>query len=154
MLTEEERALAKAMIDGFNLDNDVEPEGEDDKSKISFFERGNSVDESVEGLASRMIFTGHFAIDNFMISRKDGSLVEAGFGADFKDADGPVAAWIWFSRPVNAAVKAKFEEIFGGTFDEEGMRMDLDVDVFLKYSDSGKWDVFEDESADEDILFD
>lgn len=56
--------------------------------KITFFEKGNTVDSSIEGIASRMQFDGCFAIDEYMIQRKDGTPVDAGFGADFNDAGG------------------------------------------------------------------
>lgn len=63
--------------------------GANASSKVEFFERSNAVDESVEGVFSRMTFTGCFAIDEFMIQHKDGSPVEAGLGADFDEANGP-----------------------------------------------------------------
>ena len=74
-----------------------------------------------------MQFDGCFAIDEYMIQRKDGTPVDAGFGADFNDAGGPVASWVWFSRPVNGPVRAKFEERFNE--DSSGLfafRMQLD----------------------------
>lgn len=113
--------------------------------KVEFFEQSNTVDESVAGIASRMVFTGCFAIDDYMIQRKDGSPVQAGLGADFNESGGPTAAWIWFSTPVNDAVKQKFEEFFGGSFDEDGLRMPVDAEAFLDFSDSKGWGVYEEE---------
>lgn len=113
--------------------------------KIEFFERGNAVDDSADGVASRMMFTGCFAIDDFMIQRKDASPVDAGLGADFNESGGPVAAWVWFSVPVNQAVRLKFEEFFGGSFDEDGLRMPIAVEKFLDFSDSKAWGVYEQE---------
>ena len=113
MLSDSEKALAEMMAAQFMDKGDaaaVEPaEG---TVKITFFEKGNTVDSSIEGIASRMQFDGCFAIDEYMIQRKDGTPVDAGFGADFNDAGGPVASWVWFSRPVNGPVRAKFEERF------------------------------------------
>ena len=94
MLSDSEKALAEMMAAQFMDKGDaaaVEPaEG---TVKITFFEKGNTVDSSIEGIASRMRFDGCFAIDEYMIQRKDGTPVDAGFGADFNDAGGPVASW-------------------------------------------------------------
>lgn len=116
--------------------------------KIEFFERENAVDDSAEGVASRMVFTGCFAIDGYMVQHKDASPVEAGLGADFNESGGPVAAWVWFSVPVNDAVRLKFEEFFGGSFDEDGLRMPIESEKFLDFSDSKAWGVFEQETED------
>lgn len=122
--------------------------GANASSKVEFFERGNAVDESAEGVFSRMTFSGCFAIDEFMIQHKDGSPVEAGLGADFDEANGPVAAWVWFSCLVNDAVKEKLEEFFGGSFDETLQRMDISTEAFLAFSDSKAWGVFEQEDEE------
>ena len=74
------KALAEMMAAQFMDKGDaaaVEPaEG---TVKITFFEKGNTVDSSIEGIASRMQFDGCFAIDEYMIQRKDGTPVDAGF---------------------------------------------------------------------------
>lgn len=155
MLSDSEKALAEMMAAQFMDKGDaaaVEPaEG---TVKITFFEKGNTVDSSIEGIASRMRFDGCFAIDEYMIQRKDGTPVDAGFGADFNDAGGPVASWVWFSRPVNGPVRAKFEERFNGTFDEEGLRMDIPTDDFLAFADSGAWNAFAvEDDEDNQVLF-
>ena len=152
MLSDSEKALAEMMAAQFMDAAAVEPaEG---TVKITFFEKGNTVDSSIEGIASRMQFDGCFAIDEYMIQRKDGTPVDAGFGADFNDAGGPVASWVWFSRPVNGPVRAKFEERFNGTFDEEGLRMDIPTDDFLAFADSGAWNAFAvEDDEDNQVLF-
>lgn len=119
---------------------------------VTFFERSNAADASAPGVFSRMTFTGCFAIDDFMIRRKDGTPVEAGLGADFDEAGGPVAAGVWFSRPVNRAVEEKFETFFGASFDEGKQRMDIEPATFLDFADSKAWGVYEQEE-DEDPLW-
>ena len=78
MLSDSEKALAEMMAAQFMDKGDaaaVEPaEG---TVKITFFEKGNTVDSSIEGIASRMQFDGCFAIDEYMIQRKDGTLALA-----------------------------------------------------------------------------
>ncbi|MDO4442305.1 MAG: hypothetical protein Q4B69_00300 [Slackia sp.] len=133
-----------AWQDGVSADGAMDS-GANASGAIEFFERENAVDESVEGVRSRMTFTGCFAIDGFVIQHKDETPVEAGFGADFGEANGPSVAWVWFSCPVNDAVKEKFEEFFGGAFDETLRRMDIPVEEFLSFSDSKAWGVFEQE---------
>lgn len=94
------------------------------------------------------------AIADIENQSKDGTPVDAGFGADFNDAGGPVASWVWFSRPVNGPVRAKFEERFNGTFDEEGLRMDIPTDDFLAFADSGAWNAFAvEDDEDDQVLF-
>ncbi len=157
MLSNEEKAMAEMMAAQFmGKDDAPNPMAQDDASvKITFFEKENTVDSSVEGIASRMQFNGCFAIDDFMIQRKDGTPVDAGFGADFNEAGGPVAAWVWFSRPVNGPVKAKFEERFEASFDEDGLRMDISTDQFLAFADCGAWNAFAvEEDEDDQFLFD
>ena len=152
MLSDSEKALAEMMAAQFMDKGDAAAaEPAEGTVKITFFEKGNTVDSSIEGIASRMQFDGCFAIDEYMIQRKDGTPVDAGFGADFNDAGGPVASWVWFSRPVNGPVKAKFEERFNGSFDEEGLRMDIPTEDFLAFADSGAWNAFavEDDEGDQ-----
>lgn len=129
-----------------------------DGEKITFFEKKNTSDSSVEGVASRMTFTGHFAIDGYMLQRDDGTLVEAGLGADFPEAGAPTAAWVWFSLPANEAVRGVFERAFGGTFNDDCLRLDITGQAFMDFADSGSWEAFngegmeDDEDDDESIL--
>lgn len=155
MLNDSEKALAEMMAAQFMDKGDAAAaEPAEGTVKITFFEKGNTVDSSIEGIASRMQFDGCFAIDEYMIQRKDGTPVDAGFGADFNDAGGPVASWVWFSRPVNGPVKAKFEERFNGSFDEEGLRMDIPTEDFLAFADSGAWNAFAvEDDEDDQVLF-
>ena len=154
MLSEAERAMAEMMARQFGGDAGAAVEPADEgASRITFFERSNRSDSTVGDVVARMTFSGAFAIDEFMIQRKDGTPVEAGFGADFDDAGGPTAAWVWFSRPVNEAVKSKFEERFGAAFDAEGVRMDITPDEFTAFSDSGCWQAFEEDEEDGEGLF-
>lgn len=113
-----------------------------DGAKVSFFERSNSIDDSIEGVVTRTVFSGHFAIDDYMLQRNDGTLVEAGLGADFDEYNGPTHAWVWFSLPVNDAVKEVFEGFFSGEFAEDRLRMEVDPDVFVKFADSNAWGEF------------
>lgn len=156
MLSDQEKAMAEMMAAQFmGKDEQGDPAAARDDAavKITFFEKDNTVDNSIEGIASRMQFNGCFAIDEYMIQHKDGSPVDAGFGADFNEANGPVAAWVWFSRPVNGPVKAKFEERFSGTFDEDGLRMDIPTDEFLAFADCGAWNAYAvDDEEDDQIL--
>lgn len=116
--------------------------------RITFFERSNATDESVEGLAARMVFSGHFAINDSMIQFEDGALVEAGLGADFEDGEGPSRAWVWFSSPVEGMVKEAFERFFTAQFAEDGMRMEIDPEVFLKFAESNDWSAFAEDDED------
>ena len=155
MLSDQEKAMAEMMAAQY-MDKDEmgQPAQDDSTVKITFFEKENTNDSTVEGIASRMQFNGCFAIDEYMIQRKDGTPVDAGFGADFNEANGPVAAWVWFSRPVNGPVKAKFEERFNGTFNEDGLRMDIPTEEFLAFADSGAWNAFAvDDDVDDQVLF-
>lgn len=111
--------------------------------RIDFFERENTVDNQAEGVFSRMVFKGCFAIDGYVIQSVEGEPVESGLGADFDEANGPVAAWVWFCRPVNDAVKERFEEFFGGVFDETKQRMDIGTERFVAFSDSKSWGSYE-----------
>ena len=142
MLSDSEKALAEMMAAQFMDKGDAAAaEPAEGTVKITFFEKG-------------MQFDGCFAIDEYMIQRKDGTPVDAGFGADFNDAGGPVASWVWFSRPVNGPVKAKFEERFNGSFDEEGLRMDIPTEDFLAFADSGAWNAFAvEDDEDDQVLF-
>lgn len=111
--------------------------------RIDFFERENAVDNQAEGVFSRMVFKGCFAIDGYVIQSAEGEPVEAGLGADFDEANGPVATWVWFCRPVNDAVKERFEEFFGAAFDETKQRMDIETERFVAFSDSKSWGSYE-----------
>ena len=94
MLSDQEKAMAEMMAAQFmGKDEQGDPAAARDDAavKITFFEKDNTVDNSIEGIASRMQFNGCFAIDEYMIQHKDGSPVDAGFGADFNEANGPVA---------------------------------------------------------------
>ena len=91
-----------------------------------------------------------FTIDGFMIQNAQSVPVDAGFGAEFDAAGGPSSAWVWFCRPVNEAVKDKFEGFFKGTFDDGGMRMEIDPHTFLDFADSASWTAFECEDEGDD----
>ncbi len=124
--------------------------------QITFLEKSNTVDDSLEGIVARTVFTGHFAIDGYVLQHNDGRLVEAGLGADFDEYNGPTHAWIWFSAPVNDAVKEAFEGFFSATFDDDRLHMEVDPDVFVTFADSKAWGEFVEEesepSDDEDEL--
>ncbi len=157
MLSDQEKAMAEMMAAQFaGKDEFGNPAAKNDVAvNVTFFEKDNTVDDSIEGIATRIQFNGCFAIDEFMIQRKDGTPVDAGFGADFNETGGPVAAWVWFSRPVNGPVKEKFEERFSASFDEDGLRMDIDPDQFLAFADSGAWEAFDaEEDEDDQFIFD
>lgn len=116
--------------------------------QITFLERSNEVDDSVEGAATRIVFTGHFAIDGYLLRfNEDSRLVDAGLGADFDEFNGPLRAWLWFSAPVNDAVKEAFESFFSASFAQDRLRMELDPEVFTTFADSKAWGAFEDESG-------
>lgn len=115
--------------------------------QITFLEKSNVADDTVEGVATRATFTGHFAIDGYILQYGDGRLVDAGLGADFDEYNGPKRAWVWFSAPANDAVQEAFVGFFGGTFSEDGMRMELDPEVFVTFADSKAWGEFTDEES-------
>lgn len=121
-----------------------------DGTRIVFYERENETDDGAAGEKARMTFTGCFTIDGFMIQNAQGVPVDAGFGAEFDAAGGPSSAWVWFCRPVNEAVKDKFEGFFKGTFDDGGMRMEIDPHTFLDFADSASWTAFECEDEGDD----
>ncbi|OUO90291.1 hypothetical protein B5F40_07465 [Gordonibacter sp. An230] len=114
-----------------------------DGTRIVFYEKENRTDsEAAEG-KTRVRFIGCFTIDGFMIQNEQGIPVDAGFGAEFDTAGGPNSAWVWFCRPVNEAVKSKFEKFFMGTFDDIGMLMGIDPQTFLDFADSASWTALE-----------
>ncbi len=121
--------------------------------QITFLERFNETDDHVEDAVTRAIFTGHFAIDGYLLRfNEDGRYVDAGLGADFDEFNGPKRAWLWFSSPVNDAVKEAFEGFFRAAFAEDRLRMELDPETFIAFADSKAWGAFEEEgdTADEE----
>ena len=152
MENDSERMMMQMMANMMAGKRDEEPE-RCSSCRIDFFERENAVDSQAEGVFSRMLFKGCFAIDGYVIQNAEGEPVESGLGADFDEANGPTAAWVWFCRPANDAVKEKFQEFFGGSFDESGQRMDISTDRFVAFSDSKSWGSYEEAfggSFDED----
>ena len=106
-----------------------------DGTRIVFYERENETDGGAAGEKARMTFTGCFTIDGFMIQNAQSVPVDAGFGAEFDAAGGPSSAWVWFCK---------------GTFDDGGMRMEIDPHTFLDFADSASWTAFECEDEGDD----
>lgn len=121
-----------------------------DDVQITFLEKANTADNSIEGIATRTEFTGHFAIDGYVLQYNDGRYVDAGLGADFDEYNGPTRAWVWFSAPVNDAVKEAFEGFFSAEFGEDRLRMELDPETFLKFADSSAWGEFTEGGVEEE----
>lgn len=120
------------------------PSGE----RVVFYERTNAVDENVPDVESRMTFTGHFDVSDGPLSPEGSTSVKGGLGADFQDEGEPVAAWVWLDEPADDETKSKLEAFFGGTFSEDGLRMDVATETFLDFSDSNSWDADMDDEDD------
>lgn len=123
-----------------------------DGTRIVFYERSNAMQENESASLARTVFTGCFSIDGAMVTDEDGQPLEAGFEADFEETGGPVAAGLWFSRPVDAAVRRAFEAVFGTPFADDGQHMDIGPDAFLTFSDSSCWTAYSNDDEDEDDL--
>lgn len=123
-----------------------------DDVQITFLEKSNETDESLEGVVARMTFTGHFIVRN-RILRTTRELVDAGLGADFDEFNGPKRAWVWLSSPADDEIKRAFEKFFSAEFAEDGLRMELDPEIFVKFAGSDAWGALEEEEEfDEDDL--
>ena len=95
-----------------------------DGTRILFFERSNiSHDEGRD--VARIVFSGCFSINGDMLLDRRGEPVEGGFEAMFDGPGDPVSAWAWLAEAVDDGVREKFEAVFGSTFSEDGLRMDI-----------------------------
>lgn len=124
-----------------------------DGTRIVFYELSNAMQENGAAGLARTVFTGCFSIDGAMTVAEDGQPLEAGFTADFEETGGPVAAGIWFARPVDAAVRHAFEAVFGAPFADDGRHMDIGSEAFLTFADSSCWTAYADEGDETDPLF-
>ena len=123
-----------------------------DGTRILFFERSNiSHDEGRD--VARIVFSGCFSINGDMLLDRRGEPVEGGFEAMFDGPGDPVSAWAGLAEAVDDGVREKFEAVFGSTFSEDGLRMDIGPEAFLLFSDSNCWCAFDDED-DSELLFD
>ncbi len=111
-----------------------------DGTRIVFYEKSNAVDDSVPDVETRMTFTGRFSVDGVDLVAADGKPAVGGLGADFPAEGDPTAAWVWFKQPIDEEMRGKFEGFFGGTFGEDGLRMDVAPEAFLDFADSNSWD--------------
>ena len=99
------------------------------------------------------MLSGCFSINGDMLLDRRGEPVEGGFEAMFDGPGDPVSAWAWLAEAVDGGVREKFEAVFGSTFSEDGLRMDIGPEAFLLFSDSNCWCAFDDED-DSELLFD
>ena len=107
------------------------------KGEVQFYERVNVSEPQADG-TYRIEFKGAFTVDDQLV-KPEGSPTTCGFVAMFGEAYGPHEAWLYVDDEFPAYLRPVFEQFFGGTFDESGLRMTLDPEFFSEYAEGPKW---------------
>lgn len=123
-----------------------------DGTRFAFLERSNAAHEDAASATTSMTFSGRFMLDGALVQTTDGSPADGGFGATFEEAGDPTSAWLWLANPVDDEARDALEAVFGETFDETGLRMDIAPEAFLQLSDSSSWDAYLEDDEDEPLF--